>query len=159
MERARVHIDYHVCFEKHYYSVPYSLIGKQVDVRATENAVEIFHQRQRVASHRRSETKGRYSTINEHMPPAHKYYSEWSPERFLRWAEEIGKQTAELVGCVLDSRKHPQQSYRTCLGILGLAKRYPSLRLESGLQKGHLPGSAPTKVCSISSKTISTSAS
>jgi transposase len=139
-KRARVHIDYHVCFEKHYYSVPYSLIGKQVDVRATENAVEIFHQRQRVASHRRSEIKGRYSTINEHMPPAHKYYSEWSPERLLRWAEEIGKQTAELVGCVLDSRKHPQQAYRTCLGILGLVKRYPNLRLEAACRRANIAG-------------------
>ena len=139
-KRARVHIDYHVCFEKHYYSVPYTLIGKQVDTRATENTVEIFYQRQRVASHRRSEVKGRYSTLNEHMPPAHTYYSQWSPERFLHWAEEIGGQTTELISRVLDSRRHPQQAYRTCLGILGLAKCYPSLRLEAACSRANIAG-------------------
>jgi len=139
-KRARVHIDYHICFEKHYYSVPYTLIGKQVDIRATENTVEIFYQRQRVASHRRSEVKGRYSTLNEHMPPAHTYYSQWSPERFLRWAEEIGEQTTELISRVLDSRRHPQQAYRTCLGVLGLAKCYPSLRLEAACSRANIAG-------------------
>lgn len=139
-KKARVHIDYHVSFDKHFYSVPYALIGKQVDIRATENTVEIFHQRQRAASHRRSDAKGRYSTINEHMPPAHKYYSEWSPERFLHWAEEIGEHTTELISRVLDARRHPQQAYRTCLGILGLAKRYPGLRVEAACRRANIAG-------------------
>jgi transposase len=69
-KKARVHIDYHVSFEKHYYSVPYTLIGKEVDIRATEKTVEIFYQRQRRASHRRSQNSGRYSTQKEHMPAA-----------------------------------------------------------------------------------------
>ena len=139
-KRARVHIDYHICFEKHYYSVPYLLIGKQVDVRATENTVEIFSARQRVASHRRAEGQGRYSTHPEHMPPAHQHYREWSPERFLRWAGEIGVQTTELISYVLDSRQHPEQAYRTCLGILGLAKRYPKPRLEAACQRANAAG-------------------
>jgi len=137
-KKARVHIDYHVCFEKHYYSVPYTLIGKQVDIRATEKTLEIFYQRQRVASHPRSNLKGRFSTHNEHMPPAHKYYSEWSPERFLRWADQIGEQTADLISRVLDARKHPQQAYRTCLGILSLAKRYPRHRLEAACRRANI---------------------
>jgi transposase len=134
-KKARVHIDYHVSFEKHYYSVPYTLIGKEVDVRATEKTVEIFYRRTRQASHRRCQAQGRYSTQNEHMPPAHKKYSDWSPERFLRWANEIGPHTSQLIATVLDARRHPQQAYRSCLGILGLAKRYTNDRLEAACRR------------------------
>ena len=130
-----MHIDYHVSFEKHYYSVPYTLIGKEVDIRATEKTVEIYYQRKRRASHRRSPAQGRYSTQNEHMPPAHQKYSDWSPERFLRWAEEIGPDTTRLIAAVLESRRHPQQAYRSCLGILGLAKRYTNTRLEAACRR------------------------
>lgn len=133
--KARVHIDYHVAFDKHYYSVPHTLIGKEVEVRATDKTVEIFYGRQRQASHRRVRTRGRYSTQREHMPPAHRYVDAWSPERFLRWAEEIGPETAKLIGVVLDGRRHPQQAYRTCLGILGLAKRYGQSRLEAACRR------------------------
>lgn len=134
-KKVRVHIDYHVSFEKHYYSVPYTLIGKEVDIRATEKTVEIFYQRQRRASHRRSPAQGRYSTQNEHMPPAHQKYNDWSPERFLRWAEEIGPDTTRLIAAVLEARRHPQQAYRSCLGILGLAKRYTNTRLEAACRR------------------------
>jgi transposase len=134
-KKARVHIDYHVSFEKHYYSVPYTLIGKEVDIRVTEKTVEIYYQRKRRASHRRSPAQGRYSTQNEHMPPAHQKYSDWSPERFLRWAEEIGPDTTRLIAAVLESRRHPQQAYRSCLGILGLGKRYPNARLEAACHR------------------------
>lgn len=130
-KKARVHIDYHVFFDKHYYSVPHGLIGKEVDIRAPEKVVEIFYQRSRWASHRRSQAQGRYSTQREHMPPAHQKYNEWSPERFLRWAEEVGPKTTRLIAAVLDARRHPQQAYRSCLGILGLGKRYSNARLEA----------------------------
>ncbi|MGB6847778.1 MAG: IS21 family transposase, partial [Thermoanaerobaculia bacterium] len=134
-KKARVHIDYHVAFEKHYYSVPYTLIGKEVDIRATEKTVEIFYQRKRRASHRRSTGKGRYSTQKEHMPAAHQKYSDWSPERFLRWAAEIGPDTTQLIATVLEKRRHPQQAYRSCLGILGLGKRYTNARLEAACRR------------------------
>ena len=134
-KKARVHIDYHVSFEKHYYSVPYILIGKEVDIRATEKTVEIFYQRKRRASHRRSQVSGRYSTQKEHMPAAHQKYSDWSPERFLGWAEEIGPHTTRLIAAVLDARRHPQQSYRSCLGILNLGKRYTNARLEAACRR------------------------
>jgi transposase len=129
-QKARVHIDYHVVFDKHYYSVPYRLIGKEVEVRATEKVVEIFYQRTRQASHPRSQVQGRYSTQADHMPPTHQQFSEWSPERFLHWAKEIGPHTTQLIAAVLADRAHPQQAYRACLGILGLAKRYSNARLE-----------------------------
>jgi transposase len=137
---ARVHIDYHVAFEKHHYSVPHTLIGKEVDIRATEKVVEIFYQRRRVASHPRSKAKGRFSTHSVHMPPEHQFYSQWSPKRFLRWAREIGEQTAELISRALDSRRHPEQAYRTCLGILGLAKRYSPERLEAASLRANAAG-------------------
>jgi transposase len=71
------------------------------------------------------------------MPPEHQFYSQWSPERFLRWAREIGEQTAELISLALDARGHPEQAYRTCLGILGLAKRYSPARLEAACRRAN----------------------
>ena len=139
-KRARVHIDYHVAFEKHLYSVPYTLIGKEVDLRATEKVLEVFFQRKRVASHLRSRAKGRFTTQGEHMPKAHRAYRDWSPERFLRWAAEIGEQTQELIADVLASRRHPEQAYRTCLGVLGLAKRYTPERLEAACLRANAAG-------------------
>lgn len=134
-KKARVNIDYHVEFEKHFYSVPYGLIHKEVDLRATEHTLEIFYQQQRQASHPRSAVPGRFTTQADHMPPAHQHYAEWSPERFLRWAEQLGPHIAQLVAAVLGLRLHPQQAYRTCLGILGLAKRYTPERLEAACRR------------------------
>ncbi|MFQ5409776.1 MAG: IS21 family transposase [Anaerolineales bacterium] len=139
-KKTRVNIDYHVEFDKHFYSVPHTLIRKGVDVRATENTVEIFYKHERQASHPRSHALGRFSTRPEHMPPAHRAYSEWSPERFLRWAEKFGPHTAQLIEAVLAARKHPQQAYRTCLGILGLGKRYTDERLEAACRRALAAG-------------------
>jgi len=139
-KKARVNIDYHVEFKQHYYSVPHELIGEQVFLRVTEHTVEIFHKRQRVASHPRSQAQGRYSTQAEHMPPNHRYYAEWSPERFVRWGETIGPETRGVIEQALASRRHPQQAYRTCLGILGLAKRYSPERLEAACARAHSAG-------------------
>jgi len=134
-KKARVNIDYHIEFEKHYYSVPYTLIHEEVYVRATERTIEIFFKNRRVASHRRTNARGRHTTISEHMPPSHQKYQEWSPDRFTRWAQTIGPHTAQLVQALLDSRKHPQQAYRSCMGILRLAKRYGEDRLEAACRR------------------------
>ena len=129
--RCSAPVDYHVEFEKHFYSVPYPLLHKEVDVRATEHTLEIFSRQRRQAVHPRAATPGRFTTQAEHMPPAQRAVSEWSPERFQRGAEPVGPHTAELIGAVLASRVHPQQAYRSSLGILGLAKRYTAARLEA----------------------------
>ena len=139
-QKARVRIDYHVAFDKHHYSVPYTLTGKEVDIRASEKTIEIFHQRQRVASHPRVVRQGGYSTHRLHMPPEHQFYSQWSPERFQTWAQEIGEQTGALVRGVLKSDRHPEQAYRTCLGILNLAKRYTPERLEAACARANVAG-------------------
>ena len=139
-KKVRVHIDYHIEFDKHYYSVPHGLIGKAVEVRATEQNVEIFYQRKRQASHLRCHSLGRYSTQRDHMPPAHQAVDDWSPERFVRWAQQVGPQTQQLIAAVLAGRHHPQQAYRSCLGILGLAKRYGHTRLEGACRRAFPAG-------------------
>jgi transposase len=130
-KKARVNIDYHVEFDKHYYSVSHTLIHEEVYVRATQSVIEIFFNNRRVASHRRTNVPGRHTTLSEHMPPAHQKYLEWSPERLVRWSETIGPHTAQLVQALLDSRQHPQQAYRSCLGLLRLGDRYGQERLEA----------------------------
>jgi transposase len=130
-KKARVSIDYHIEFEKHYYSVPYTLIHQEVYVRATESTIEIFFNHRRVASHLHAKSPGRHTTASEHMPPAHQQYQEWSPQRLVGWAQTVGPHTAQLVQVLLDSRQHPQQAYRSCLGLLRLGSRYSEERLEA----------------------------
>jgi transposase len=132
---ARVHIDYHVEIENHYYSVPYALLHRQVDVRYTALTVEIFHRGQRVASHRRSTRPGSHTTIDAHRPQSHQRYLEWTPERLVRWATTVGPFTAQLVDRILQSKPHPEQGFRSCLGILRLGKTYGTDRLEAAAQR------------------------
>jgi transposase len=133
---ARVNIDYHVEFEKHLYSVPFLLIHEEVRIRATERLVEIFHKSQRepVAIHPRNPTPGRFSTQTAHMPGNHQNAGEWSPERLVRWAGEIGPHTAQLIQTILASRQHPEQAFRSCLGILRLSGQYAHAQMESACQ-------------------------
>ena len=130
-KRATVNIDYHIELEHHYYSVPYQLVGKSVDVRVTAATVEVLYKNKRVASHRRSAHKGGFTTVAEHMPERHKKYLEWTPARIIKWAGETGTNTQKLVAAILSSRPHPQQGYRSCLGILRLSSLYGPQRLEA----------------------------
>ena len=132
---ATVHIDYHVEIGGHYYSVPYQLIRKKLDVRITPDTVECFHRNKRVASHKRRCQRGGHTTLPEHMPAKHRHYLGWSPERFRRWAAKIGPQTLQLAEAVLAARPYPQQAYRSLLGILRLAKSYTDQRLEAACQR------------------------
>jgi len=104
-------------------------------VRLTAQVVEIFHRGKRVASHLRSVQRGRHTTVPEHMPRQHREYVEWSPSRLVRWAQQIGPATAELVECILNSRAHPAQGYRACLGILRLGKHCTPARLEAACRR------------------------
>ncbi len=127
---ARVSLDYHIEFERNYYSVPYQLAHQQVDVRATTRAVEIFFRAKRIASHPILPSAHKYSTLPEHMPRAHREHAEWTPSRIVGWAKTVGPSTAEMVECIMRERPHPEQGYRACLGILRLAKRFTQERLE-----------------------------
>jgi transposase len=133
-KKAKIGIDYHVEYDGHYYSVPCHIYPANVLIRVTEKTVEIFSDGKQVTLHPRSHHQGGHSTIKEHMPSDHRFYSEWSPERFIHWAENIGPNTARIVQMVLGSRLHPEQAYRACLGILGFARKYTSVRLESACQ-------------------------
>ena len=130
-KKARVHIDYHVQVEQHFYSVPYRLIGQQVQVRLTHQTVEFFHRNARVASHVRSLSKGGFTTLPEHMPSNHREWEECNPERISQGAEKAGPATAEFCRQVMASRPHPYQGYRSCLGILRLGQEVGAERLEA----------------------------
>jgi transposase len=128
---AKVNVDYHVEAERHWYSVPYQLVGERVDVRLTARTVEAFHRGRRVASHPRSTRPHSFTTDPAHMPASHRAHREWTPGRLVRWARTVGPQTAELVEGVLASRPHPEQGVRSCLGILRLGKHHGEARLEA----------------------------
>ena len=130
VKQAKVHLDYHVSFKKHQYSVPHQYTRKTVLLRASERLVEIYHQSKRIACHLRNDSPG-YSTEKEHMPANHRWVQEWSPERFTRWARQIGPQTEILILAVLASRRHPEQAFRACLGILKLANTFSPTLLEA----------------------------
>ena len=131
-KKARVNIDYHVELEGHWYSVPYTLVGKPVEVRHTEACVEVFLGGRRVASHMRSAERGRFTTQPEHMPASHRQHAEWTPSRLIRWAEGVGPSCAKLVEELMTRRPHPQQGFRSALGVLRLAdeKKYGKARVE-----------------------------
>jgi len=134
-KKARVNIDYHIEIERHYYSVPYQLVKEQVDVRITSCAVEVLFKNKRVASHPRDYRQGSFTTLTEHMPKSHQRYLDWTPSRIIRWAEKNGPKTQKLITRILGSRTHPEQAYRSCLGIMRLGKRYSPQRLEKACER------------------------
>ena len=128
---VRVHVDQHIEFEGHRYSVPQSLVGQILEARVTQRTVELLHRGQRVASHLRCVHKGGFTTVPEHLSAAHRAHMQWTPERLIHWGQSIGIATAALVTRLLQARKHPEHGYRACLGLLGLAKRFTKERLEA----------------------------
>jgi transposase len=128
---ARVGIDYHVEVAGFYYSVPHALIREQVDTRATARTIEVYHRGRRVAAHARRYGGTRHGTDPDHMPSAHRRYAEWSPERFARQARGIGPHTEALILAVLARRPHPEQGFRTCIGILRLFRGLTADRAEA----------------------------
>jgi transposase len=135
---AKVNIDYHVEVDRHYYSVPYQLAGQVVDVRFTNTTVEIFMKNKRVASHPRSYQRGRHVTDSAHMPDSHRRYLEWTPGRIVAWAEKNGPSTAEFVDELMRSRPHPEQGFRSALGVMRLVKKYSPERLEAACARALL---------------------
>jgi transposase len=132
---ARVGIDYHVEVVGHYYSVPYRFARQQIEARITAATVEAFHRGQRIAAHGRSLQKGHHTTLTAHMPPAHQAIGGWNDQRLLDWAMRIGPHTQAAVRVMLGARKHPQQSYRACLGVLRLATSFGDERLEAACSR------------------------
>jgi transposase len=129
---AKVAIDYHISVEKHFYSVPYRLVGEQVEVKLSDTIVEILHKGKRVASHIRSYKEGACTTDPTHRPKSHQAHLEWTPSRMIGWAEvQVGENTGAFVAGILERKPHPESGYRACLGIISLAKKYPKERMEA----------------------------
>lgn len=140
IKKARVHIDYHLEFDKHYYSVPHHLVKQAVEVQASSSTIAIYSHGQRVASHR----QGSHSTCPEHMLHSHRAMSDWSPGRFLRWADDFGNETREVVNHLLQEKRHQEQSYRRILALLSNAKKYGRERLNNACGRALLINS-PTR--------------
>ena len=138
---CRVNIDYHVEVDHNYYSVPHTLLHEQLEARFTQSTVEVFFKGQRVASHVRLSGRGRYSTQSEHMPAAHRAHAEWTPSRLISWGEKTGPATGRVVAEILRRFPHPEQGYRSCLGLLRLAKAYGPDRLEAACVRAERLGS------------------
>jgi transposase len=137
-KKVRVNLDYHVEVDRRYYSVPHTLIGKQLDVCFSESVIEILHKGERVASHARLHGNGkRYSTQSAHMPKAHQEKAQWTPERILNWATTVGEYTGKLIDALIERKPHPQQAFRAAVGIIRLAKRYGNGRVEAACRRAY----------------------
>lgn len=134
--KVRVNIDYHIEVDRAFYSVPYTLLRKELEVRMTARIVEVFYKGNRITSHPRSYVAGHYETTPLHMPKSHREYAEWTPERLVRWARESGVSTAGMVDAILQRHVHPQQGFRSCLGIISLGRKYGAERLEAACGRG-----------------------
>jgi len=126
-----VQFNYHIELreDRHYYSVPWQLKGKRVRAVYDDRNVAIYYDNVRIIQHRRDRTPNGYTTLHTHMPPQHQFYAQWSPERFTKWAQSIGDDVAEMIRIVLKKKKHPEQAFKTCMGILNLVKKYEPDRL------------------------------
>lgn len=133
----KVQFNYHVylCEDKHYYSVPYRYKGKHVSVLYTDRTVEIYQNNVRIAFHRRNGRKNGYTTVKEHMPPKHRWKDNWDPDKLIDWAESLGSAVKDIIDAVLGSKKHPEQMYKTCMGILNLSKKYGNIRLNKACKR------------------------
>ena len=138
---AKAEIDYHVAIDGVYYSVPYPLVGQQMEARITKYIVEIFHKGKRVASHVHVFQKGQAVTDPLHRPKSHQAHAEWTPSRLIAWGKSIGPHTGTLVEQILELKKHPEQGYRACLGLYQLSKQHGLERLEAAAQRALSIGS------------------
>lgn len=134
--KARVHnADYHVELLGHYYSVPYTLVRQEVELRYTATTVEVLHRGQRVASHARSYARGKHTTLPEHLAPAHQKYLEWTPERITSWAAKNGPHVVAMAQAIMASRDHPVQGFRACLGLQRLERPFGAERLDAACRR------------------------
>jgi transposase len=132
---ARVNLDYHVEVDRHFYSVPYTLIHQELDVHLTADTVEVLHRGVRVASHVRSYERAKATTLTEHMPKSHQRYVGRTPSRLIEEGQQVGPSTGQLLEAILAAKPHPEMGFRSCLGILRLAKTYPAERMEAAARR------------------------
>jgi len=121
--------------DKHYYSVPYHFIGKKVTLLYSQSVVEVYHRYERIAIHNRSRQPYMYTTVNEHLASKHRYMSDWNPNTFIKRAEEVGPETKQYIIELLNTRQHPEQTYRSCQGVLSFAARVGKERLNNACRR------------------------
>ncbi len=121
----------HICLgaDRHYYSVPYRFIGKKAKMLYSRKSVEIFYHYERIAVHARDPAPYGYTTDSNHLATTHRFVTEWTPERFLQWAETIHDDVKLYIQRILERKQHPEQAYRSCVGVLGFAKKVGNDRL------------------------------
>lgn len=136
--KAKANIDYHVAVDHHFYSVPYQFAQRQVEARLTAHTVEIFLDGKRIAAHSRSHQRGKFTTRPEHRPKTHQQYLDWTPSRLISWAAKTGPQCARVAERILNNRLHPEQGYRSCLGLMRLGKAFGQERLEAACRRALL---------------------
>ncbi len=134
-KECRAGLDYHVEIDKHYYSVPHTLLRQKLWARFTDRTVEIFASGKRIACHLRGRSNRRHTTLTEHMPSAHRRYATWTPQRISRQASSVGANTGALIDIIMRERRHPEQGFRSCIGILRLAKSHGGDRLEAACER------------------------
>ena len=133
---ARVNIDYHVLYGSHHYSVPHQLVREQVELRVTQQTVQILYKGKPVASHPRKWCEaGGFTTKPEHMPKRHQKQQQWTPGRLLNWAKDLGPEVLRFTQKLIDSKQHPEQAYRACLGLLNLERDYGADRLNAACDR------------------------
>jgi transposase len=142
--KARAGVNYHVEVDRHYYGVPHALVRQEIIVRLTATSIQCLFKGRRIAAHVRSYVLDRHTTLAEHMPESHRRRLEWTPGRLLNWGQKIGARTRAVVQWQLESRPHPEQGYRACLGLLNLVKTYGEERLEAACRRALSMGS-PTR--------------
>ena len=138
---ARVNVDYHLEYDKHFYSVPHHLVKHQVEVQATRDTVAITFKGKVIARHVRSHRQGGFTTEPTHMPVSHQKQSQWSPGRLKNWAKDLGPNVLKLTSEMIDRKAHPEQAYRACLGLLNLSRNYDAQRLDKACQRALIIGS------------------
>jgi transposase len=134
-KKVRVNNDYHVELNNHYYSVPCELIHSEVNVRYTNNVIEVFTGNNRVASHLRSIVSGEKTTLPNHMPKSHRQYLELTPSKILDWSKTKGAAVEDLINRIMNSKRHQEFKYRSCLGIMKLSKYYSDERIEKACKR------------------------
>jgi transposase len=130
-KQCRAGLDYHVDIGRHYYSVPHQLLKQKLWARITARTVEVYFKGQRVASHARTSGNHQHSTIRDHMPAHHRFREDWTPERIRGQAVRIGPNVEMFVDVIMRKKRHPEQAYRSCLGVIKLAKAFGSDRLDA----------------------------
>jgi transposase len=142
---VRANIDYHIDADRHFYSVPHPLVHKRLDVFLTATAVSVFFDGKRVASHVRSFLPGKYTTLPEHMPPAHLAVAQRTPDRLRQQAAKLGRVIGVYVDRLLTAREHPEQGMRACLGIFRMADTYGAARVTLACERALAAGALSSR--------------